>query len=398
MRIAVLTSLFPSEVKPFEGIFAQRRWSGMLRRGHQVRVVHPLPWAPLSLGRREWAQVRAMAPLEKRDGLEVRRPRYLHIPRRALGNALAFARRGIAGIECGGGVDAVVADYAWPAAAAAEACARRGWPLVISGRGSDVLQVAAIAPLRARLAQALRSSGHWCAVSEHLVRAMDELAGAPGRGVLVANGVDTALFRPRERDPLRRALGLAPAARVVLVVGHLIERKDPLLALECFAHWRAALAAPQAQSEARLEFIGAGPLEGALREAIGRRGLEHCVRLHGEARPEELANWYAAADALLLTSTREGRPNVVLEALSSGLPVLATDAGGTSELLGATSPMLARTRDPQLLATQLAALVEAPRDSVALRALAERWSWDAGLDALEALLERACSARRGGAA
>lgn len=394
----MLTSLFPSEVRPFEGIFAERRWSRMRRRGHEVRVVHPLPWAPLSLGRREWAQVRAMAPLEQRDGLQVRRPRYLHVPRRALGNARAFARRGVACIEQGGGVDVVVADYAWPAAAAAELCAQRGWPSVISGRGSDVLQVATIAALRAELARALRSAGHWCAVSEHLVRAMDELADEPGRGVLVANGVDTELFRPRERSELRRVLGLAPSARVVLVVGHLIERKDPLLALECFAAWRQKRRALDRDHDARLEFIGAGPLEGALRAALRQRGLEDCVRLHGEARPEELANWYAAADALLLTSTREGRPNVVLEALSSGLPVLATDAGGTSELLGASSPMLSRSRDPQALAQQLDALLAAPRDAVALRALAERWSWDGGLDALEALLERACAARRGGAA
>jgi glycosyltransferase involved in cell wall biosynthesis len=394
MRIAVLTSLFPSLVKPHEGIFAQRRWSRMRRRGHEVRVVHPLPWAPVSLGRREWAQLRAMAPREERDGLEIRRPRYLHVPRRALGNARAFARRGVEGIERGGAVDCVVADYAWPAAAAAELCAQRGWPLVISGRGSDVLQVAALPALREQLARGLRSAGQWCAVSEHLVRAMDDLAGQPGRGVLVANGVDTEFFGPRERAACRAKLRLDREALVVLVVGHLIERKDPLLALDCFAR----LQRQRAPRPARLEFIGAGPLDSALRDAIGARGLESSVRLHGEQSPEQLADWYGAADALLLTSTREGRPNVVLEALACGLPVLATDAGGTSELLGADSPMLARTRDPEALAQQLDQLVEAPRDESALRALAERWSWDAGLDALEALLERAVAARRGGAA
>jgi teichuronic acid biosynthesis glycosyltransferase TuaC len=394
MRIAVLTSLFPSLVRPHEGIFAQRRWSRMRRRGHDVRVVHPLPWAPASFGRREWAQLRAMAPREEREGLDIQRPRYLHVPRRPLGNARAFARRGVECIERGGAVDCVVADYAWPAAAAAELCAQRGWPLVISGRGSDVLQVAALPALREQLARALRSAGRWCAVSEHLVHAMDDLAGEPGRGVLVANGVDTELFRPRDAQACRAQLELDPKALVVLVVGHLIERKDPLLALDCFARLRQARA-PRA---VRLEFVGAGPLEASMREAIRARGLESCVSLRGEASPEQLATWYGAADALLLTSTREGRPNVVLEALACGLPVLATDVGGTSELLGAASPMLARTRDPEALGAQLDALLAAPRNAPALRSLAERWSWDAGLDALDALLERAALDRRGGAA
>jgi glycosyltransferase involved in cell wall biosynthesis len=168
------------------------------------------------------------------------------------------------------------------------------------------------------------------------------------------------------------------------VVGHLIERKDPLLALEVVARLRAS-AAPNA----RLVYVGRGALESDLRAAVASRGFEAWVSLAGEAAPDVLARWYNAADALLLTSRREGRPNVVLEALASGLPVLATDAGGTAELFAGDARMLARTREPQALAAQLAALLAAPRDSAALRALAQRWSWDLAFTALEALLERA---------
>jgi len=395
MRIAVVTSLFPSAVKPHEGIFALRRWAGMRRRGHDVRVVQPLPWAP-PVGRDEWRRMRSIAAHETLDGVHARRPRYLHLPGRALGNARRFAHcaeRELAGAEP---FDVLVADYAWPAAAVAHSCARRRWPLVVNGRGSDVLQVAELPALRAELAAALRLANGWCAVSEHLVRAMDELAGEP-RGVLVANGVDAELFAPREMRASRAALGLHEEpmrdAPLVLVVGHLIERKDPLLALDIVARLRAS-AAPTA----RLVYVGRGALETELRAAVATRGFESWVSLAGEAAPEVLAHWYNAADALLLTSRREGRPNVVLEALASGLPVLATDAGGTPELLASDTRMLARTRDPQALAQQLAALLAAPREREALRALAQRWSWESAFVALETLLQRACAAVAAGGA
>ena len=195
---------------------------------------------------------------------------------------------------------------------------------MIHGRGSDVLEVAGEAGLADRLSLYLRAAGRWCAVSRDLVETLDRLGQDAGRGVLVPNGVDTLLFHPRDRAHCRRALGLDPRAALVLVVGHLIPRKDPLLALEVFCRG--------APKDARLAFVGSGPLETDLRRAIRRAGLVKRVELMGERAPESLAQLYGAADLVLLTSRREGRPNVVLEALASGRPVLATAAGGTAEL------------------------------------------------------------------
>ena len=231
------------------------------------------------------------------------------------------------------------------------------------------------------LATHLRSAGHWCAVSQDLVDRMDELGGGK-TGVLVANGVDGELFQPREQAACRRELGLG-AGELVLVVGHLIERKDPLLALEAFAELA------RMRPGAKLVFVGRGPLNDALVARIAELKLAERVQLAGEAEPERLARWYGAADVLLLTSRREGRPNVVLEALSSGLPVLATNAGGTPELLAGLDSALLETRDPDAIAAALNARLARPRDAELLRAHARTFSWSVGLDALEGLLERA---------
>ncbi|MEM9379470.1 MAG: glycosyltransferase, partial [Planctomycetota bacterium] len=187
-------------------------------------------------------------------------------------------------------------------------------------------------------------------------------------------------------DAARERLGLDARGRMVLVVGHLIERKDPLLSLAAFA---AASPGP----EDALVFVGRGPLEGAVRTRADELGLGARVTLAGERPPEELVDWYRAASALLLTSSREGRPNVVLEALSCGRPVLATDAGGTSELLR-DARMLAKTRDPEALGGMLRGLLDDSPPAEDLRRSVAHLTWDASLDALTAVLEAVAATPR----
>ena len=373
LKISVVTSLYPSPPRPREGIFAEQRWVRLAERGHQVSVVHPQPLAP-PFASGAWGEIRKMPATEMRSGLEVRRPRYLHLPGRAVGNSRRFARAAWSAL---GGRDVVVCDYAWPASAIAPYCKAVGIPCLVNGRGSDVLQVQEEQDLKSLLQQYLAQASHWCAVSQDLVRAMDSLAGHLGRGVLVPNGVDQELCRPRDREQCRSQLGLQGAAPVVLVVGHLIPRKDPMLALEAFQRG--------APPEALLRFIGRGPLHDRLQARLQELGLEQRVELLGECPPETLALWLGASHLLLLTSSREGRPNVVLEALASGRPVVATEAGGTAELLHDSS-MLCSSRDAEELGAHIRRALEHEWCPEELSESVACFSWDASLDALECLL------------
>lgn len=386
MRIEVVTSLYPSPTRPFEGLFAERRWTLMRSRGHQVRVNHPQPLTPGPLSRGRWAAIRDSPRNEVRAGLPIERPRYLHLPGRALGNARRFAGAAWRALARGATPDVVVLDYAWPAAALVRRLRAEGIPCLVHGRGSDVLQVAADPRLRPTLVRALQEAGHWAGVSEHLVAFMDELAGCR-KGRLLANGVDLEAFRILDRTQARARLRLAPEGTLVLVVGHLIERKDPLVALEVFAQG--------APGDARLVFIGAGPWRALLEERARSLGLAERVRFAGELEPEVLATWYGAADVLLLTSVREGRPNVVLEALAAGRAVLATDTGGTAELLGPWKERsLAPPGNVEELARKLRALLGDPPAPAELRSSVERYSWKRCGEALEEALTEAA----GGAA
>jgi len=357
----------------------------MASRGHSIGIVAPVPRVPpfLVWGRR--ARFRSAPVVEARAGIEIRRPRYLHVPGIVEHNARRFARVGGRAVAAMA-VDVVVADYAWPAAAAVPGLVATGVPAVVSARGSD-LRIARSRPaLERMLRSALAASSGWLATARHLVDELDTLGGRAGAGWLVPNGVDADTFRPRPRASARARLGV-PRGTLVLVVGQLIPRKNPLLALRAFAHAAPALGEPM------IAFVGDGPLRGRLAAGARSLGIERLVRIVGEQAPERLADWYAAADCLLHCSSFEGRPNVVLEALASGLPVLATRTEGAAELLAALPELLWDGGEPRALAARLVQLIAAPPSPDRLVASAQPYTWAASCELLERFLASALAPR-----
>jgi glycosyltransferase involved in cell wall biosynthesis len=211
---------------------------------------------------------------------------------------------------------------------------------------------------------------------------MDQLAGGK-RGTLVTNGEDTTLFYNRSKSAARAELGLETNQPIVLVAGHLNPRKDPLLALAAFEHG--------APKDALCVFVGRGELREALEQAARQRNIFERIRLIGEVNPEQIASWYAACDVLLLTSHREGRPNVVLEVLASGRPVVASDVGGTGELLAPwIKQMLAPVLAAEPMGNMLAELLADLPEPNTLAAGVSHLTWDASFATLENVLQCAC--------
>src|SRR5207247_6103231 len=103
--------------------------------------------------------------------------------------------------------------------------------------------------------------------------------------------------------------------------------------------------------------VGGGPAQGALEEEIQRRRLADHVRLAGPQPHREIPHWIAAADALCLPSHNEGCPNVVLEALACGRPVVASSVGAVPEFVDAESGAVVPPREPEQLAAALTAVV-----------------------------------------
>lgn len=144
---------------------------------------------------------------------------------------------------------------------------------------------------------------------------------------VLRNGVDVASVRARTsieaRRSVRERLNLPADALLVGGVFRLAPAKRPLLWLDVVA--RAAAA----DSRVRGVVVGDGAMRDEIQRAIDARGLSGRITLAGRQNPVE--PWISAMDVLLLASEVEGLPNVLLEAESLGVPVVTTDAGGSSE-------------------------------------------------------------------
>jgi len=153
--------------------------------------------------------------------------------------------------------------------------------------------------------------------------------GAGDRVTVLMNAVDANYFFPDKvrRDQKRRELGLGEGERLVLMSGRLEEVKRIDRAI------RAVSLLASAGCSCKLMIIGEGTERRALEELAKQVGLSERVLFLGRRLHRELPDLYNAADALLLTSEREGAPMVVLEALASGTPVVATAVGGVPDLI-----------------------------------------------------------------
>lgn len=225
------------------------------------------------------------------------------------------------------------------------------------------------------------------AVRDDVVRAL----GIPQqKAPVLYNGIDTGRFAPDEavRARTRAELRLDDDETMALVPARLHPQKTPLAVLEAFARARTHLHG----HALRLMFAGDGPLEGDLRDAVGRAGLGGIVQLLG--RRDDMPRLFNAADVVVLSSTKEGFSNAIVEALASGRPVIAADVGGNREAID--RPEVGWIHGAGDTAALEAQIVEAmgDREALAARAPACRarglcFSIETMIDATDALYREA---------
>lgn len=372
MRVLTFTTLYPNEAAPAHGVFVENRLDAFRRHsGAECRVIAPVPWFPAAnpvFGR--YARFAAAPAVERRRETEVRHPRYFLPPKIGMDHAPAalarvFEKEARALIADGYDFDLIDAHYLYPDGVAAVRVARTlGKPVVLTARGSDVTLFPQYPRPRAMILDAIYKADGVISVAAAL---KDDLVriGAPAEKITVLrNGVDLSLFRPLDRDAIRARMKLQ--GKVLASVGSLIARKGHDVAI------RAVAAMP----DATLLIVGAGDERGRLQTLANKLGVADRVSFLGERAHGDLADIYNAADALVLASTREGWPNVLLEAIACGTPAVASDAGGNREVIAAPAAgRIAAERTPEAFAAALDDILVSA-DRAATRRYAEAHSWD----------------------
>ena len=184
----------------------------------------------------------------------------------------------------------------------------------------------------------------------------------PSKISVIPNAVDFDWFANAVAVD-RSTLGLS-AAPLVLFVGRLDPQKAPFNLLEAFAHLL------ERHLDWQLLFVGDGSLKASMDEWIAQRGLGHRIRIAGW-RPD-VPELLKAADLLVLPSLWEGMPNIVLEAMAAGLPVVVSRVEGTEELIrdGETG-LLVTPGSPTELEHQIEAALTSPELSSRIRTTAQ---------------------------
>ncbi|MCW5978016.1 MAG: glycosyltransferase family 4 protein [Bryobacteraceae bacterium] len=226
------------------------------------------------------------------------------------------------------------------------------------GGSGDLRELEATAVGRLELRVLRRFSSRVIALNPAMVREFTELGVSPDRIVTLPCEVDPADFRPcdaEERRRLRRELGLAADAGVVVFTGRFVPSKRLSLLVAGFARL-----APRRPS-AKLILVGDGPARPEVVERIREAGLESRVVLAGMAGTERVRQWLQASDVFALVSSEEGIPCSLIEAMAVGLPSLVTDIPAMSQLIEhGVNGIRVPVDDEQAVARELNRLLEDP--------------------------------------
>lgn len=372
MKILTFSTLFPNAERPNHGIFVETRLRYLVASGKvESRVVAPVPWFPFRHPRfGKYAAFARVPQVETRFGIKVTHPRYALPPK--IGTAIApmmlyhASKNAIQRIiDEGYDFDLIDAHYFYPDGVAAIMLGKYfNKPVVITARGTDISFIPRFPIPRHMIQWAARRANASITVCEALRTALIDVGAEASRTFTLRNGVNLELFHPIDRDAQRRKLGLT--GFTLLSVGNLVTLKGHDLVIESLTQL----------SEAKLIIVGGGPEQGNLEALAQRLGVSDRVTFIGMLPQADLRDYYNAADALVLASSREGWANVLLESMACGTPVVASNVWGTPEVVASPEAgMLMSERTAKGVAEAIKALRSAYPAREATRKYAEKFSW-----------------------
>jgi teichuronic acid biosynthesis glycosyltransferase TuaC len=392
--LAVVTPFFPLGTRPTQGRSTYQMMVA-LRERFELTVICPIPDYPKWLTPRRYDYRR----VDVNYRVALVEARYIGFP------ALPAITRPINAATCARYIEPILQQldpdiilnfWIYPQGRGALLAGRRlGIRVVVGAIGSD-LNAIPDAITRRLAARTLQQADHVITKSDALRRRAIAMGAGAEHVTTIHNGCDHQLFAPGDCSEARRALNIGADDRVIVFIGRLEDTKGVAELLD------AGVQVRQSFPRLRLVYVGDGPMEEPLREAAQQQRASW-VQFAGAQAPTQVAQWLIAADLLALPSYAEGCPNVVLEALSCGRPVVATNVGGIPEMVDEHCAILVPPRDTAALSAALQSALEREWSEAAIAAQFGR-TWEDVADDVEAVLLKvlqqpaACNRAMAGAA
>jgi teichuronic acid biosynthesis glycosyltransferase TuaC len=375
MRILVITNLFPNRAEPGRATYNRQQMS-MLSELCPLKVVAPIPWFPLKSVFERNSAGPQVPKKEVIAGIETFHPRYFTIPKigRSLYGLLFFLSilAPILRIYNTFKFDIIFATWAYPDSFAAVLISKLlNKPILTKIHGTDINEYTRYWLRRKMISFALNNSEGVISVSKALRDSIIEIGVKPEKIKIIYNGVDGEIFRPLGKIHTRKALGIDIDKKVILFVGNLKFAKGLTYLIRAFAS-----IATDPSRNVILIIIGQGRLRRELESRVREYGIQNCVYILGSKMHREIPKWMSACDLLCLPSLNEGVPNVILEALACGVPVVASNVGGIPEILTSTDyGSLVKPQDCKALQKALLECLEKSWNREVIHGHSTRFSW-----------------------
>lgn len=397
LNVLVFTTSFPSLVQPEFGVHVKERLRVLSKSSDmKLRIVAPAPYFPKVKLFKRWYAWSQVPSDEIVDGLAVYRPRYVMLPKIGgyIHDRLIYraSLKYIENLQKQFDFDLIDSHFAYPSGSAAVMLGQRfGKPVVITCRGADIAVYPNQRFLGDRVRYALRNADQLVALSQEMRGRMIALGADDTRITTIPNGVDLTKFDSIERNEARTKLGLPLDRPIILSVGYRLELKGFHILVDALAELRktypnAMVAIVGGQARWAPDYLP------EISQRIQEHRLEGHVILAGTRPQEELKYWNSAADLCCILSSREGSPNVMMEALACGTPLISTRVGNVPEILQSpTLGSIIEARTAQAASQSLCEALSRTWNRETIRAFAMTHSWTQVASQVEQVFLKAAS-------
>ena len=355
-KVLILTRSFPTKQNPVAAIWLLNQLEE-LKKYCEVKVVFPYAYIPKTRFLNPYHRFSGMPEKESIKGIEVYHPKYFMIPRALFKLALLHwylaieiflsyfpSKKVVDSIMKKWDPDIVHIQGALSEGLIGNMIKKRyKKPLLLTVVGEDITFYPKKFPSSLFVRLTLNNVNTIICQSAFLKNEIKKLGIKNKEFNIIPMGAKAEDFKPRDKSKSRKKLNLPQDKKIILFVGHLVERKG----VKYLIHAISSII--KKEKDAMFYIIGTGYQEESLRKLANVEGLGSYVKFLGQKTNAEVADYMNASDLLVLPSLNEGLPVVVYEALSCGTPVVATEVAGTPELVSSDVGFLVKPKDAEAL-------------------------------------------------